>query len=297
MRPRASALLALLLASLVAAGCGERAEPLGGVSAYPVRVTDARGDEIALEERPERIVALAPSVAELAGELGAGERIVGLPAGVTVREAPGAPRVTRPSGLVDVAAVVRLRPDLVLADSSTSADALDTVARRTGAAVYVQPDGSVRDVLRAAHHLGFLLGEPARARLLAASLREELAAVEAAVRARAPVRVFVDMGLLIPPPANSLVADLVRRAGGLPLATGRAGIPAEPCAVVALRPAVVLRVRESVAALPETRVACPRRPNVDVRVERIPDALATRAGPRLAEALDAIARALHPDAF
>jgi iron complex transport system substrate-binding protein len=297
MRPRASALLALLLASLVAAGCGERAEPLDAVSAYPVRVTDARGDEIALEERPMRIVALAPSVAELAGELGAGERIVGLPASVTVRAAPGAPRVTRPSGLVDVAAVVRLRPDLILADASTSADALDTVARRTGAAVYVQPDGSVRDVLRAVHDLGFLLGEPARARLLAASLREELAAVEAAVRARAPVRVFVDMGLLIPPPTNSLVADLVRRAGGLPLATARAGIPAEPCTVVALRPAVVLRVRESVAALPETRVACPRRPNADVRVERIAGALATRAGPRVADALDAIARRLHPDAF
>jgi iron complex transport system substrate-binding protein len=297
MRPRASALLALLLASLVAAGCGERTEPLGAVSAYPVQVTDARGDEIALEERPERIVALAPSVAELGAELGAGERVVGLPASVAVRGAPGAPRVTRPSGLVDVAAVVRLRPDLVLADSSTSGDALGTVARRTGAAVYVQPDGSVRDVLRAVHDLGFLLGEPARARLLAASLREELAAVEAAVRTRAPVRVFVDMGLLIPPPANALVADLVRRAGGLPLATGRAGIPADPCAVVALRPAVVLRVRESVAALPETRVACPRRPNVDVRVERIPGVLATRAGPRVAEALDAIARTLHPDAF
>jgi iron complex transport system substrate-binding protein len=236
-------------------------------------------------------------VAELGAELGAGERVVGLPASVAVRGAPGAPRVTRPSGLVDVAAVVRLRPDLVLADSSTSGDALDTVARRTGAAVYVQPDGSVRDVLRAVHDLGFLLGEPARARLLAASLREELAAVEAAVRTRAPVRVFVDMGLLIPPPANALVADLVRRAGGLPLATGRAGIPADPCAVVALRPAVVLRVRESVAALPETRVACPRRPNVDVRVERIPGVLATRAGPRVAEALDAIARTLHPDAF
>lgn len=298
MRFRASALLALLLASLAAAGCGERAEPLGpDVSAYPVRLADARGEEIALDARPERIVALAPGVAELAGELGAGGRVVGVPASVTVREALGAPRVTRPSGLVDVRAVVRLEPDLVLAASSTSADALAVVARRTGAAVYVQPDRSVRDVLRSVHDLGFLLGEPARARTLAASLREELAAVEEAVRARAPVRVFVDMGLLIPPPSDSLVADLVRRAGGEPLATDRAGVPAEPCEVLALRPVLVLRVRESLGALPDTRLACPRRPNLDARVVRISGSLAARAGPGVAEAAGRIARALHPDAF
>jgi len=298
MRSRAPVLLALLLASLAAAGCGERAEPLEPeVSAYPVRIADARGEEIALDARPERVVALAPGVAELAGELGAGERIVGVPASVTVHGALGAPRVTRPSGLVDVRAVVRLEPDLVLAASSTSAETLNTLARRTGAAVYVQPDRSVRDVLRSTHDLGFLLGDPARARTVAASLREELAAVEAAVRARAPVRVFVDMGLLIPPPADSLVADLVRRAGGQPLATDRAGVPARPCAVLALRPALVVRVQESVAALPDTNLTCPRRPNLDVPVVRIPGSLASRAGPGVAEALDTIARALHPDAF
>ncbi len=297
MRSRAAALLALLFASAAAVGCGERAEPVGPeVSAYPVRVADARGEEIALDAEPERIVALAPGVAELAGALGAGERIVGVPASATVTGALAAPRVTRPSGLVDVRAVVRLEPDLVLASSSTSADALATLARRTGAAVYVQPDRSVRDVLRSIHDLGFLLGEPARARTFAASLREELAAVEEAVRARAPVRVFVDMGLLIPPPSDSLVADLVRRAGGRPLATKRAGVPAQPCAVLALRPALVLRVQESVAALPDTSLACPRRPNLDVPVVRIPGSLAARAGPEVAQALATIARALHPDA-
>jgi iron complex transport system substrate-binding protein len=298
MRSRAVAPLVLLLVSLAATGCGEREEPLGGgVDVYPVRVADARGEEVDLVERPERIVALAPSAAELAGELGAGERVVGVPANVTVAGAIGAPRVTRPSGLVDVAAAVRLKPDLLLASSSTSADALDTVARRTGAAVYVQPDRSIRDVLRAVHDLGFLLGEPARARLLAASLREELAAVEEAVRARAPVRVFVDMGLLVPPPSDSLVADLVRRAGGEPLATERAGVPAAPCAVLSLRPDVVLRVRDALARLPDTSLACRRRPNVDVPVVRIQESLASRAGPRIGQALETIARALHPDAF
>lgn len=298
MRSRATGLLVLLLASVAAAGCGERDEPLGAdVSAYPVLVADARGEEVALDDRPERIVALAPSVAELAGELDAGERVVGVPAGATVRGALGAPRVTRPSGLVDVAAVVRLEPDLVLTASGTSADALAVVARRTGAAVYVQPDRSVRDVLRAVHDLGFLLGEPARARMLAASLRAELAAVEEAVRSRAPVRVFVDMGLLIAPPSDSLVADLVRRAGGQPLGTNRAGVPAEACQVLALRPEVVLRIQESLGALPDRELACARRPSLDAPVVRLPGTLASRPGPRIADALDAIARALHPDAF
>ncbi len=298
MRSRAPALLGLLVVLVAATGCGEREEPLGeDVDAYPVLVGDARGQEIELEGRPERIVALAPSVAELAGELGAGEHVVGVPAGVTVRGALGAPRVTRPSGFVDVGAVARLEPDLVLAGSGARTDDLETIARRTGAPVYVQPDRSIRDVVRAVHDLGFLLGEPARARVFAASLREELAAVEEAVRGRAPVRVFVDLGLLIAPSPDSLVVDLVRRAGGQPVGTGNNGTPAEPCQVLALRPEVVLRIREPVAALPDTRLVCPRRPSLDVNVVRIPGDLALRPGPRVGEALDTIARALHPDAF
>jgi len=297
MRSHAPALLGLLLVLAAAAGCGEREEPLGDVDAYPVLVGDARGEEIELEGRPERIVALAPSPAELAGELGAGARVVGVPAGVTVRGALGAPRVTRPSGFVDVGAVARLEPDLVLAGSGTRAGDLETIARRTSAPVYVQPDRSIRDVLRAVHDLGFLLGEPARARVFAASLRTQLAAIEEAVRGRAPVRVFVDLGLLIAPSPDSLVVDLVRRAGGEPVGTSADGTPAEPCQVLALRPEVVLRIRESVGALPDTRLVCPRRPNLDVTVVRIPGNLAVRPGPRIGEALDTIARALHPDAF
>lgn len=296
--PRAPVLALFALGVLAAAGCGEREEPLGpAVDPYPVRVADARGEEIVVDTRPERIVALAPAVAQLAGELGAGEQIVGVPASVTVHGALGAPRVTRPSGLVDVAAVARLDPDLVLAGSSTSAETLATIARRTGAAVYVQPDRSIRDVLRAVHDLGFLLGEPAEARLLAARLREDLAAVEEVVRSRAPVRVFVDMGLLIPPPDRSLVADLVRRAGGEPIGTDAGGVPAKPCAVLAQRPELVLRVRDSLVALPDTRLVCPRRPSLDVPVVRVPGTLAARAGPGVAGALETIARALHPDAF
>jgi iron complex transport system substrate-binding protein len=296
--PRASLVALLALASLLAAGCGERAEPLGAdVEAYPVAVSDARGEEIMVDARPKRIVALDPAVAELAGALGAGERLVGVPAGVAIRGALDAPRVTRPSGLVDERAVVRLDPDLVLAGSDTRTAPLDTIARRTGAAVYVQRDRSVRDALRSVHDLGFLVGEPAEARLLVASLRAELAAVEAAVRDRAPVPVFLDLGLLIPPPSDSLVADLVRRAGGRPLGLEQAGVPAKPCAVLALRPELVVRVRDPVAALPEVELTCPRRPNADVRVVRLDGSLVARAGPRLAEALGAIARALHPDAL
>lgn len=289
--------LLVALVALLAAGCGEREEPLAAeVPLYPVSATGADGETIVVEARPERVVALAPGAAELVGALGAGDRLAGVPARTNVPGAQGAPIVTRPSGLVETSAVVALEPDLILAATTTNRDALETAARRTRAAVYVQPDRSIREVVRAVHDLGFLLGDPARARSFAVSLREEIAAVDGAVGPLEPVRVFVDLGLFISPPSDSLVADLVRRAGGTPVGTENAGAPADPCDVVALRPDVVLRVRDTVAALPGPRLACGGRPYAGGRIESVSSPL-VRPGPRIGEALDRIARLLHPDAF
>lgn len=271
----------LLFVAVVATGCGARSEPLGPLAQeYPVRVEGA-GDRAAVLTAPaERIVVLDPGSADLLVALGAGERLVGV----------------QSTGQVSVDEVVRLDPDLIVATPAVDQVDVARSERESGAVAYVQPASSVDDVVRGVIELGFLAGKAAAARALAGSIREEVRQVESGVAGAASVPVFIDTGFLITVPERSLIGDLVRRARGQSVAGPNPGPePFEACEVARLEPAVLLLVVDPgrAANTPSFR-DCPR--GADIRVERIPADLVLRPGPRLGEALAAVARALHPDA-
>lgn len=293
-------LLAFLVAALASSGCGERSEPLGELRQhYPVTVRGAGDRQTTVASRPRRIVALDPGSAELLEALGTGGQLVGVPA--AVRNQGQAAQVVSRTGQVDVDAVVRLRPDLVVATAGV--DQLDTAlaVRQAGAALYVQPDSSVDDVLRGTIELGFLVGAPVRARQAAARVRAEVERVEAEVAGEPEVSVFVDTGFFITIPAHSLLGDLIRRARGESVAGQTPG--PEPFPLARLRrldPDVYLATSESHRTLRQLR-ADPRTARLsavrDGRFAVLPSDLVLRPGPRVGQALERIARALHPDAL
>ena len=290
--------LTLVLAAALAAGCGERAEPVSGIRAsYPVTVAGAGARVTVLARRPERIVALDLGSAELVRALGG--RLVGVPAGAPRSRSRKAEEIVSIGGQVDADAIVRLDPDLVVTRPGTDPVDVARAKARTGAAVYVQPDESVEDVERAATDLGFLLGHPVRARRLVASIQRGVAAAEATVAGRRRVRVFVDTGFLITVPARSLVADLVRRARGASVAGATPPPrPFELCRVLRLRPDVILRVRSrSDPVAPRPRFRRCGQSGQHIAVRTVPGELVAHPGPRMPTALRAVARALHPGAF
>ena len=294
----ARAALTLLLA-LAAVGCGERAEPIANLPPqYPVTVRGAGDRPTELARAPERIVALDPGAAELLAALGARRRVVGAPATVAASVVPRAVTVVRPSGQVEVDVVVALEPDLVVATRTTDPVDVGRVERESGAPVYVQPASSIEDVERAAIELGFLLGEPVTARRLVTSMRRRVTRIEAKVANLERVRVFVDIGFLVTVRDRSLIADLVRRAGGESVAGPKR--PPEPfglCRIARLEPDVFLRdFQHGERRRPRPNFArCRTRPRVSF--VQLPAQLVDRAGPRVPDALAAVARALHPDAF
>jgi ABC-type Fe3+-hydroxamate transport system substrate-binding protein len=289
------AVLLLFIVALVASGCGARSEPLGPLAQeYPVRVEGA-GDRAAVLTAPaERIVVLDPGSTELLVALDVAERLVGVPAG-SGEALPDATRVVQSNGQVSVDEVIRLEPDLIVATPAVDQVDVARSERETGAVVYVQPASSVDEVVRGVIELGFLVGKPAQARVLAGSIQKEVGQVESRVAGTAPVPVFIDTGFLITVPERSLVGDLVRRARGQSVAGPNPGPePFEACEVARLEPAVLLLVVERGRAsdAPSFR-DCPG--GADIRVERIPADLVLRPGPRLGEALAAVTGALHPD--
>ena len=286
---------ALVATAALAAGCGERAEPVGELpQPYPVVVRGAGDRPTVAKKEPARIVALDPGSAELIAALGAGKKLVGVSAGVKARSAA---QVVTPAGHVQVDVVMRLRPDLVVGTPNTDPLDLARAARESEATSYVQPAASIAEVERGVLELGFLLDEAPTARRLVGRLRRAVADLEMRLATTKITPVFVDTGFLITVSARSLTGDLVRRAHGRSVAGPNPGPePFKPCEVMRLGATTLLVVAGRNEQTPAGEfAACPggRR----IKIAKVPPDLVLRAGPRLPEALEEVARALHPNAF
>lgn len=293
--------LGLLVVALIGAGCGERAEPVGTLAQpYPVTVQGAGDQPTVLQGRAQRIVALDPGSAELLVALGAGDRLVGVPTGVRV---PGAKpeQVVRRTGTIDVDEAVDLKPDLIVA--TQTADQLDVarIQRAADAAVYIQPAASLRNVEQGAIDLGFLVGAAPEARQLVGRIQQDVATIQQRLADVPPISVFVDTGFFITVSDRSLLGDLVKRAKGASVAGASPGPGPYPLADLRdANPQVFLATSDSDTTLASLRANPVTADLAAVRRKRVvivPAQLVNRAGPRVAQGLEAIARALHPDAF
>jgi iron complex transport system substrate-binding protein len=292
----------LLAAALLGTACGERSEPVGDLpQTYPVRVTGAGGSSTVLDARPERIVVLDPGPADTLQAIDAGDRLVGVPAGFARGASADADVVVRKTGQVDVQAVVDLEPDLIVA--TPSVDQLDVAraAREANAVVYVQPEVSIESIQKGIIDLGFLVGNAPSARQLVGRIQRDVEAIEGRLAGQPPVSVFVDTGFFITVPDHSLLGDLIRLARGQNVAGQTPGPGPFPLAdIAAANPQVYLATSDSGVRLRELR----GNPTLgDVKAVKsgafrvVSVKLVTRPGPRVAKALEVVAKALHPDAF
>jgi len=283
-------------------------------TAYPLTLTDDAGRSVTLEADPERIVSLAPSNTEIVCALGACDQLVGvndfrdgLPDDV-LAELEDVPDVASFTG-VDAEAVVAADADLVLAAGNELTSSAD-IATLTdlGLAVIVLYPESLAEVYADIELIGEAIDELDGAAELVAGMQDRVAAVEAAVADRPRPRTFYEVGVfegvIYTAGEDSFLAALITTAGGEPITGDPLATSIQLEELVAADPELVLLgdaaydptiTPESVAARPGwgemTAVA-------EGRVLAMPeDVLITRPGPRIVDGLEALAAAIHPDAF
>jgi iron complex transport system substrate-binding protein len=266
-------------------------------------VTDMLGRRVRVPARAERIVSLAPSITETVFVLGEGDRLVGVTDYCDFP--PAATRKPRVGGISTPSfeAVLTLRPDLVLATSESNyAEHVERLAS-LGMAVYVIRPVDFESVLESIERIGAVLGRAAAARAHVASMRRDADAIGRAVAGAPRPRVLyvVWPNPLIAPGRGTLITELLRRAGGESV-TGAEPLPYPRLSletVVERRPDRIIvgrHGRETVEELLRgwgalTAVAAVR----EGRVDAVDGDLVHRPGPRMIEALRALARALHPE--
>jgi iron complex transport system substrate-binding protein len=251
---------------------------------------------------PRRVVALAPSAAEILFALGAAPRVVGVPD--FVDDLPEAAGKKRLGGFApDLERVVSLAPDLVVVSRDGTDRAAFEKLEALGLRVVVTNGTTLDGVLLDVERVGRALGEDARARALVDGLTRRIAAAEAVGRARPRARALV---LIWPDPpvaagAGTFVGDVVRRAGFENVVPPSAGdwprVSFE--ALAAWNPDLVIRPETAENAEAFHRAFSDARwrlvPAVaEGHVVTLPGGLLERPGPRLVEALERLAAVRVP---
>jgi ABC-type Fe3+-hydroxamate transport system substrate-binding protein len=275
------AILAVLLV-LGGTACGERSEPTGpDTRLYPVTIQT--GDRpLVVTEPAKRIAVFDPAPQSILEGLGLRARIV---------------LEQRDIG-IDLRAVRRARPDLIVAGPDASERDLSRAAAATNAKVYTAPGDSIRQVERAITQLGLLTGRPVAARALVRRIEERRHQVADRLANVAGVSVFVDVGFLNTAPDQSLIGDVLREARGTNvIETPEAG-PVDTAELLRLDPQVYMATSDAEVTLKELRAGKLRKLRA-VKNDRFVVASANllQPGPRIGDGLLQVARLLHPNAF
>jgi ABC-type Fe3+-hydroxamate transport system substrate-binding protein len=231
------------------------------------------------------------------GRLAGAARADDFPAGVTAL-----PRFQ--SAPLDREAVVGLAPDLVVGSTDVNgAEDADALAA-LGLPTFLFSFERVADIPRALRTLDTLLASRGGA-AAAEAFERRVAAVEGAVAGFAPVRVLLLVGddALYAFGRDSYASEMVRLAGGLNATDGYAGASAQPSdeAVLEMAPEVIVVLSGDdydASRLVANHPAFATLPAVvNRRVYGMDPDLVSRAGPRVADGLERLARLLHPEAF
>jgi len=273
---------------------------------FAATVVDQAGRTVSIPNAPKRIVALAPSLAEIVFDLGQGARLVGVtqfsdfPA-----EAKSLPRVGSYVRL-DLERIVALKPDLCLGIRDGNPKHQVEKIEAAGIPVYVIDPRDIKAVMDAIRGVGGVLGVPTKAETLVSDMSDRIAQVRRLVATtHSRPRVFFQ---LYSPPivtagSKTFIHELITIAGGVNLGAGSVDYPRFSWEkVLSLDPEVVVVTAMGSKQKPEQMKAqwqqWPQLAAVrSGRVHVVNDNLFDRPTPRLIDAMETLLRILHPELF
>ncbi len=304
---RFTLLAALAVPAAALAGTQAPASPPSTPLPSKIEVTDEVGRRVSVPVPVRRIVSLAPNLTETVYALGAQDRLVGVTDFCDYP--PEARQKTSVGGAVNpsIEQIVALKPDLVLAQAITmnrreTVDALE----RLGIPVYSANSRSVDGILDSTRYIADLIGAGDASAVLLKSLRARLDDLKLRLAGRPLRRVLfvVWSDPLVSIGRQTFIADALRLAGAESIIETEQDWPRLSLEeVVRLQPEFLVfasshseSVRTTVEDLSERSGWRSLDAIRQRRIAAISDAI-NRPAPRLVDALEDLARRLHPEAF
>jgi iron complex transport system substrate-binding protein len=265
------------------------------------QITDDRGIAVTLAAPPQRIISLYGGLTEILSAMGATDRLVARTQGdETVQGIPTVGTHLQPN----VEMIMALKPDLVV--QGGVAKGIPALKRLEMAhvpvAMFAPHDfpGLFTTITR----LGALTGRAEAAEALNRSLAARLEDVARRVAGRPKPRIFFEVRELnlLAAGRGSMVNDIITRAGGENLVTSSQRMTLFSLeALIQANPEVYIIQKGAMNRSPDNIYARPYFQELQAvkahRVLVVEESLYSRPGPRSAEAVEELARFLHPEGW
>lgn len=272
--------------------------------AFAATFMDQSGRSVDVPDNPRRIVALAPSVAEIIYALGEEDRLVAATRYSNHPEAASAlPRIgtyARP----DVERVASFRPDLCIAIQDGNPRHVIDKIEALGIPVFSVNPRSLSGIMDAIAGMGEILNARENAYAIIAGMKQRINNVRALVaRARSRPRVFfqIDASPIVSAGTETFIHELIVTAGGENVAAGPVPYPRYSWEeILAFRPDIAVITSMAGGLSTEDLISAwlrwPRIPAVrNGRLHVVDADLFDRPTPRLLDGLEALVRILHPE--
>ncbi|MBS1840358.1 MAG: cobalamin-binding protein [Acidobacteria bacterium] len=297
---------AVVLLCVTAFAISSRAARPGFATQGSREVTDEAGRTVKIPQPVRRIVSLAPSMTETVYALGLQDRLVGdtdycdYPADAAKKHKVGG--AINPN----IEEIAALKPDLVLVVKSLNR--LETVRalEQIGIAVYSTDPHTVQDVIGSVKRLAGMLGAEEVGNVLSEDLTGRLAAVHKKLNGTTIRRVLfvVWTDPLMSIGRKTFIADVLERAGGTSVVDSGQDWPQYSLEeAVRLQPEYLVfasnhseKVHNEVEALALKPGWSALNAIKNRKIAVISDAI-NRPGPRIVDAVEELARQLHPEVF
>lgn len=263
-------------------------------------ITDARGKEIVLKAQPKRIVSLSPATTEILFALGIGDRVVGVTEACDYpAEAAKKPKIGGAYNM-SVEKVQSQSPDLVIAFGTVNEKPIAAL-EQASIQTFVVDAKTVAEIYVAIRLLGKATGTEEQAENLANEMERKLGALQKATESYEPkpgVLIVHDTNPIYTTGPGSYLDEAIKIAGGKNVIDETLpGNTLSPEKGVELIPDVILcspELRVKLRAIPGWADAIPAVMNNKYFSPSEAGTL-TRPGPRLTQAIEELARYLHPD--
>jgi len=282
---------------------------------YPLKLVDDANRVVVIRSEPQRIVSMAPSTTEILFALGLGDRVVGVtyycnyPPKVNELKEKGRLAVIGGYWTPDVEKIVAVRPDLVIGYASVPSHV--RVAERLesmNVTVLLLFPRHLNDVFDNIALVGKACGKLKEAQELVEQLRARVERVVERVRGLPKVKVYFELWFdpLMSAGPGTFIDDLIGLAGGENIFhDAQSSWPVVDSEQVIIRnpDVIVLPDKymsdynvsiENVKSRPGWQVISAVKNN---RIYFINDDMIFRPGPRLVDALELLAKYIHPEAL
>jgi iron complex transport system substrate-binding protein len=264
------------------------------------QVTDDLGRTVTVPAKITRVVSTAPSITEMVFASGAGDKLVGVTTFCNYPEEAKSIAKIGDTMTPNMETIVALKPDVVIVSTDSQLQNFAGVLEDNNISIFVTNTARVEHVIHDVKQLGELLGTQKFAEASASELFTRYESVVEKTKAATRLAVFVQISKdpLFTIGKDSFITNLIYAGGGASLtdhiSSGYPKLSKETAS--AMQPDVI--ILSDSPDNQEPNEAFRSSPAVkNGRVYKVNADLLSRPGPRLVDALEQIARHLHPEKF